>query len=338
MRKLLFCSLLILIPVSGYCQDNRLVLKDSVTTEYPYTFPIFGKFLHDIGIDLPYPLGVMVNSFYGVQGIEIPDISIGFSSDNREIPLTDITRIIEFGEIKATAYSLNFRPDIWILPFLNVYGIVGKAWAITDVNVSYPITIRALAELEGNSFGVGMTFAGGVSNYFFVVDANSIWSNMENFKEPVATSVLSLRLGRTFHPFKNPEANIGIWAGGMRVRMGGVTEGDISLGEILPPETWENRDETVQNYYEWYNSVDPNKQALADRILTPMVESIAEANGDATVKYRITKKPTMEWNLIIGGQYQINKHWQVRTELGIIGDRKSLLVSANYRFGIKKRK
>ena len=64
---------------------------------------------------------------------------------------------------------------------------------------------------------------------------------------------------------------------------------------------------------------------------------MAASNGEATVKYKISKKPAQEWNMIIGGQYQIDKHWQVRAELGGLGNRKSLLISANYRFGIKRK-
>ena len=38
------------------------------------------------------------------------------------------------------------------------------------------------------------------------------------------------------------------------------------------------------------------------------------------------------------GQWQIDKHWQFRAEDGVIGDRKSALVSLNYRFGIKRKR
>jgi hypothetical protein len=37
-------------------------------------------------------------------------------------------------------------------------------------------------------------------------------------------------------------------------------------------------------------------------------------------------------------QYQINKNWQLRGEGGVIGDRKSFLVSLNYRIlGFRKK-
>ena len=40
----------------------------------------------------------------------------------------------------------------------------------------------------------------------------------------------------------------------------------------------------------------------------------------------------------MGMQFQLNKHWMLRSEVGFIGDRKSYLVSLNYRLlGFKKR-
>jgi hypothetical protein len=46
------------------------------------------------------------------------------------------------------------------------------------------------------------------------------------------------------------------------------------------------------------------------------------------------KRPEEEWNMVIGGQFQLNKNWMLRSEGGIIGDRKSFLASVNYRFKI----
>ena len=41
--------------------------------------------------------------------------------------------------------------------------------------------------------------------------------------------------------------------------------------------------------------------------------------------------------MLVGAQFQVNKHWQIRFETGILGDRKSFLASLNYRIlGPKK--
>lgn len=337
MKKILLilCSICLFNIVNG--QDNRLILKDTVQTKYPYIFPIFGNFLHDIGIDLAYPVGVMGNLFYADQEVIIPDISIGFSNGTTTPILTDITRLVDFEDVRAKALNVNVRPDLWILPFMNIYGIFGKSWVTTEVPITYPIEFTAIADLTGTSFGIGSTFAGGVNGYFFVVDMNRVWSNMSNFEEPVGTSVLSFRAGHTFKVRTHPESNFAVWAGAMRVTMGGITEGTISLGDVLPQEVWDRRDELVTEYYEWYDNVDPIKQGVADRTLTPLIEEFSESNGNLTVAYSLTKEPRNPWNMIIGGQYQYNKHWQARTEFGLIGDRKSYLFSINYRFGVQRK-
>ncbi len=338
MKKHIVVILLLMLPIIGFSQYNQYEPKDTTKQQYPYRLPIFGNFLHDVGVDLPYPMGLMVNSYLGVQNILITDIAVGFEGGEGDgIPLTDITRLIEFEDVKATAYSLNFRPDIWVLPFLNVYGIVGKAWTESDVIISYPFKLNALAKLDGMTFGVGLTFAGGFKNYFFVLDMNNVWTYMSNFEDPVKTGILSPRFGRTFK-LKKPESNFGIWVGAMRVGLGGVTTGSIKLADVLPQETWDNIDQTVQNYYDWYDGLDENKQNVADQILTPIIENLAAGNGETTVLYSIRKESKKEWNMLVGGQYQIDKHWQIRTEFGFLGERSSWLLSANYRFGVKLKK
>jgi hypothetical protein len=42
--------------------------------------------------------------------------------------------------------------------------------------------------------------------------------------------------------------------------------------------------------------------------------------------------------MLIGGQFQLNKRWMLRSEAGFLGSRKSFLLSLNYRFlGFKKK-
>lgn len=70
----------------------------------------------------------------------------------------------------------------------------------------------------------------------------------------VRVNVLGIRVGHTF-VFKNkPQSNIALWTGGMLVKMNSKTKGEVRLGDALPPETWERRDEIVVNYWDWYNN------------------------------------------------------------------------------------
>ncbi|WP_167619584.1 hypothetical protein [Maribellus sediminis] len=321
----------ILMKLSAYSQYSQFQKNDTTKAEYPYTFPILGSKAFEKGFNIPYPAGGMLNYFIAKQDVVIPEIAIGFNNSE----MVDLTELLEFGTVNAQATSINVRPDLWVLPFFNVYGIFGKAWAQTQVDLTYPVSIKAKADLEGTSHGFGVTGAGGLGKYFFVLDGNWIWTMMSNFEAPVRSYTFSGRLGRAFKVGKNPDSNIAPWIGGMRIKMGGVTEGSILLNDILPDETWARRDQIVSDYYYWYeNDATLPQKIIADKVLTPIVERLEAADGSGTIKYRLRKEPKQKWNVIIGGQYQLNKHHQFRAEGGIIGNRKSLLLSYNYRFGI----
>ena len=119
----------------------------------------------------------------------------------------------------------------------------------------------------------------------------------------------------------------------MRLRMASATQGQIALGDALPPEVWDRRDEIVDQYWEWYDGLIPPLQDAVDQTPLPdLINSLAEADGSAIVRYGMQKQVKQEWNGVFGLQYQLNKRWMLRTEGGIIVDRKSLLLSVNYRF------
>lgn len=334
-------SLLIIVIVFGTrlisAQYSQLQLGDTTKPAYPYILPIMGDKAYEKGFDLPKPVGIMLNYFVASQDVEIPEIEVGFSDGVLpDVPLTDISDLIEFERVHAVAHSITFRPDVWIFPFLNLYGIVGKTYANTFVELSYPVQMKSEAHLDGFSYGLGTTGAFGLGKYFLVLDGNWVWTMMSNFDDPVQSSVFSQRLGRAFHIGKNPESNVAFWVGGMRVRMGNITEGTIQLKEVLPPETWDAKDQLVEDFYIWYDELSRPEQIKPNVVLTKRIVDnvIAPAEGEGIVSYRLKKQPKQEWNVIIGGQYQFNKSWQFRAEGGVIGNRKSLLLSVNYRFGI----
>ena len=168
MKRILLIFVTSFFVFGAYAQYSQLQLGDTTQQNYPYTFPILGAKAYEKGFDIPLPGGGMINYFTATQDILIPELEIGFSDGLLpDIPLTDIRDIVEFSEISAVATSVNVRPDVWVLPFLNVYGIFGKSWATTTVELSFPITMKAVAELEGTSTGFGVTGAGGAGKIFF---------------------------------------------------------------------------------------------------------------------------------------------------------------------------
>ncbi len=121
----------------------------------------------------------------------------------------------------------------------------------------------------------------------------------------------------------------------MRLHMSTKSTGAVALGDALPPDVWDRADQIVNDYWEWYGNLNPitdaGKIIVADKVLTPIVERIDQADGSSVILYAMDKQTKELWNGIIGAQFQLNKHWQFRTEAGLIGDRRSFLLSVNYR-------
>lgn len=304
---------------------------------YKGSLPFYGKKAYKKGFDIPYPVGIMGNVLWLSQDLVFSEFKLGLQTPNLDIEPREI-EVLEFGRTRTTASTITFRPDVWVLPFLNIYGILGFSDTQTDVTITAPISLQSVVNQRARTLGFGVMGAGGIGPVFFSVDANFTWSKPDLLTTPVQVNVLGMRIGHSFKFKHRPDRNIAAWVGTMRVSMTSSTVGEITLNEALPDETWEKKDALVDSYWDWYNSLNPNKLedikkiATADKVLTPIVTEIDNRNGESVVRYEMQKEVQQRWNFLIGAQFQINKHWQIRSEGGIIGNRKSFLASLNYRF------
>jgi hypothetical protein len=306
--------------------------------QYNYVFPILGQGAYKKGFDIPYPIGFMTNFIWMDQGIDITNMQLGFKSADKDIPLTPVD-FIDFGENRNTSYSFNFRPDIWVFPFLNVYGLFGFGHSHTEVNLVKPVELLSVVDQNISTTGFGVMTAFGIGPVWLSVDANWTWNKPELLDKPVRVNVLGLRVGHTFTFKHKPYRNIAVWVGAMRASMSSETSGAIAMKDALPPETWDRRDEIVANYRTWYNGLTPIQQKVVDATPVPeIVDKLEAADGSSVVRYGMDKQVSQKWNGLVGIQYQFNKRWMLRGEGGVIGDRKSALVSVNYRLlGFRKK-
>ncbi|MEP0710730.1 MAG: hypothetical protein ABJC55_02295, partial [Algoriphagus sp.] len=122
------CAISIFSASKSYAQGAQKIFNplyeeyfDSLKNmDYPYIFPILGAGAAKKGYDLPYAWGASAIYFTQQQQILIESTSVGFGGSD----LVDISQFINFGPTIATTNAYSFRPDIWVLPFLNIYGIL----------------------------------------------------------------------------------------------------------------------------------------------------------------------------------------------------------------------
>jgi opacity protein-like surface antigen len=333
-------------------RDKYKEYTDSLkNVEYNYVFPILGQGAYKEGFDIPYPMGVMLNYFWLDQEILIDNLQLGYqnaynlnnSFDLRPIVDENGEELLGFGTNTNVSYSMNIRPDLWLFPFLNLYGIFGYGQSHTEVNInrlgSKAFDLKSVVDQGVRTSGFGFLLAGGIGPFWITSDINFTWNKPELLDKSTFVNVVGIRMGKAFVFKKHPERNIALWTGAMWIKMQSETIGAVKMKDALPQEVWDNKDKTVANYRDWYdNEATTVQKIIADKTLTPIIDELENRNGESVIEYGIDKQVAAKWNMLLGTQYQHNKHWQLRFEAGILGKRTSFLMSLNYRFlGLKKK-
>jgi hypothetical protein len=355
---------------NGQVYTNKVVgtkneaLKDSIEAKpYPYSLPVWGAKAAAKGYDLPYSAGLGVNYLWQKSDLIINDLFVGFNNG----PMYNLDEIIRFNGAVATASAINFRTDIWVLPFLNIYGILAKAktsteidagvWIPDETNTWHEVTsFSSKANFDATGVGFGITPTIGVGGGFLALDMNMTWTDVSALEKPVFTFIFGPRFGKTLK-FKKPERNIAFWVGGFRLHLSSTTEGSLLLSEVLPIDGLQTKiddglakvEDTQIKVDNWWNELTPQEQKnpvnaakyeTANRVLETtgtLFNSMDAALNDeqkASVQYSLTKRPKDMWNFLVGSQFQINKHFMLRAEYGFLGSRQQLVTGLQYRFGL----
>lgn len=367
---LIYLVLFMIAQINAQVYTNKVVgekneaYADSLkAAEYPYALPIWGAKAAARGYDLPYSAGLGVNYLWQESELIIDDLFVGFNNG----PMYDLDELVRFNSAIANASAVNIRPDIWILPFLNVYGLFTQARTSTEIgaglwlpdtsNVWSEVTsFSSKAEFEATGFGFGITPTMGVGGGWMALDMNVTWQSISALDEPVFTFVFGPRFGKTFK-FKNPQRNIAFWAGAFRLKLKSETSGSLPLNEVIAVDGLQEKvDAGMENVAEkqasletWWDGLTPIEQQnpvnaaryeTANRLLDAAGNTLNTIDGalnddqSATVQYSLQKRPKDMWNFVVGSQFQINKHFMVRAEFGFLKSRTQFIGGLQYRFGL----
>lgn len=334
-------------------------LKDS---EYPYLLPIYGAEAYKLGYKLPYSAGIGVNYLWQNSDLVIDNLQIGFNNG----PLYSLDELIRFNDAQSTASAINVRPDIWLFPFLNVYGIFAQAKTSTEINAGLwlPDTsnnwneisaFSTKADFDATTLGIGITPTFAIKGWWLALDMNFAWTDVSALDKPVFTYVFGPRMGKTYK--FSDDMNIAFWFGAFRVKFSSATSGNLNLNELFDGNELQSKvdlglirvDEAQTEVDTWWNSLSPLEQQkpvnkakyeTANRTIQTAGNFLNNVDGaisnieNSTVQYSLDKTNKNYWNFIIGTQFQLNKHWQIRAEYGFLGSRNQFLCGLQYRFGL----
>lgn len=340
-------------------------LRDSMkTVVYPYVLPIWGEKATQKGFNLPYSAGISVQYFWQQSDLVLENLMVGFNNGT----MYDLDGLVQFDKARATASAATIRPDIWLFPFLNIYGILGQASASTDIgygvyvpdsngNRKQVFSGGTKVEFNTTTFGFGMTPTIGVMGCFLALDMNMAWTDVPQLNKPARSFVFGPRLGKSFNINREKERAFAVWCGGFRVALKSETSGSIPLTDAIDvSETQAKVDaaevkiaETQQGVNTWWNGLTPVEQKNPVNVakhnaanaaletagnLVAGFDQAASTVSTSSVQYSMDKRPKDKWNFIVGGQFQINKHFMLRGEYGFLTSRRQFLVGMQYRFGL----
>jgi hypothetical protein len=160
-------------------RNDRAKSPSPDSTRWSSFLPLMKEEAEKHGIELPLPFGVGLVYYHLERDIEITQVRVG-RNGAQPVSVSDYAQLAA----RADVDNVNVKLDAWILPFLNVYAIVGYAWneSETKMDVELPPLIPGgpprqgqvtlPTTLEGSIGGVGITLAAGFRSFFLTYDGN----------------------------------------------------------------------------------------------------------------------------------------------------------------------
>jgi len=293
------------------------------TSSESSTFPIWGDEARARGYSIPLPFGVNLSYMNIRQNVDVDSITFsGLKLGQHAIP-SDMFNI-DVGNTRERSNSENLRLDMWVFPFLNIYGLMGytKGSSVSNVSVDadpsrYTGIDRLIAssvhrlnqsgdlqnidftlDFEGVTYGTGFTLAGGYDNWFTLVDTNYTRTSFDILDGKISALTVSPRVGYRFDmPQISGPSHLSIWVGAMYQDVQQEFKGNLS--DLHMPAS-----------------------------LQPLISAV---NKDNDGRFDVQQHLTSPWNTLIGAQYELTQNFNILTEIGF-NERNSFFLAGEYRF------
>ncbi len=295
----------------GSIKDKKYIslsgLKyNTIQDKKPITniLPVFSKKFEKNDYNLPLPFGVGINSLYYRQAYTASDLLLVPDSSSLVARADTLYQNTYASELIA-----QVKPDIWIFPFLNIYGIIGYTKGVISPNLVVPyivienipiidsIIIDSTFEIHDNisyvglNYGIGATFSMGFGSFFTIIDYNYSVTNPTDLSENLHRHYFSPKMGVLLGS-KNSGNTGAFWVGGTFMSNDQSFSGKIDIAEINPD-------------------------------LVKLLGEKATYSGTITAKQK--------WNMVIGGSWDINNANHLTFEIGF-WERKQLSLGYSFRY------
>ncbi len=305
----LFSMLFLLTDIpalAGNNTGNRLldqsVFRQNLKPLLTYTPPLFS---HDKSRKkFPYAWGVGIEGFTFVQHYTANKLTL-----HNEIIKAYSDSLTQ--DITGGGSRVVIRPGIWVLPYLNLYGIVGFAYGHLEpditangINLELPyqdtvytvfldtsVVINKPTRYNGSVYGFGATAFYSYQHFFVEVDYNYSEVHPQEMNSKLVSHRFSPKIGRVFTNKQRNHSGT-IWVGASWLEDSQTLTGEVNVREV--------------------------------------VGDLANYIGEKAI-YTAAVSSVQRWNMAVGGSCTISRHFNFAAEVGFLG-RKKLALGFMYRF------
>ena len=237
---------------------------------------------------LPRTWGIGIDYFEMDQPYELESLS--FSPP--VLPIADPSILPINNDIRHN----DLKIDVWVLPFLNVFGIYGRIDGETHIDLGVlgiplpPATSSLTVDYDGDVFGGGVTLAVGGERWFTSLTHTMTDTDLGgDFNSSVDAATTQLRLGARFGDHTE------FWVGGYWIDAEESHNGTIplDLGPFIP--------------------------------LPPGLTSPVDLD------FAVDLSQAEDFNMSFGTHLMLSDAWEATVEVGV-GDRSTVLGNITYRF------
>ncbi len=335
MKKYIYTILFNLIIVSGFSQVSNLSIddiyehyRDSISkSDYPWHLPVMGGKLREMGFDLPYPNGVMVNYTHSSMNIVINELEVGFNPDN----LVNVDGLARFQSIKSNVNAVIAKYDFYLLPFVNFFAMAGHIASTTDVQLKLPIDLQFQTQNAGNTFGWGTVVAGGVGPMIMAANFVQSWTFIPSLEKPSKTTVVDGRVGYMYRFKRHPDRNLVFLVGTQYLGLNPQSKGNADL-EKLVGITPEKKEQASEQLDAWYEDLSDAEQEFFGGLYDGLSGWLNNPDP-ASIYYTFQKRLNYPMSMTAGVNFQLSHRFQFTGIYTFLGSREGVTLGVNYRFG-----
>jgi len=259
--------------------------------------PIWGQEAAEKGYILPLPFGVGLTAYAAKQPVDIHDLELARKGNEPH----SVTNFLQIDRVDTKQQNVSLKLDVLVLPFFNVYALLGYTTGSTKGKIQIPDD-PILGIIQPQILQLDASFRGPTYGMGMTFQGGG---KVHEWRDLTAFAVVDVNRTQTKLAFDN-EAVIA-----HTKPIATVFSARFGMGGIAGPSS---------RVGFWLGTMYQKIQ-----------QEVAGGVADTDLTFVVTQSPAKPWNMLIGGVGEIGRNWVIVVEGGL-GDRKSLLASAVYRF------